>query len=89
MEIKYNTKNLKEMTDIYELARGVFHHLDYENIEIDFELAASRMTGDPDGLLEHNSVTISWSSKPGYQDYLKLELLNNLIERFVNHCKEK
>lgn len=72
MEIRYDTKDLKEMTDIYELAKSIFHHLNHENIEIDFEL-------------ESDSVTLSWSSKPEYQDYMKLELLNNLIDRFTSY----
>ena len=80
MEIKFNTNGYSETIDIYELARGVFHHFDHENILVDYK------TKFDDNVYE---VIIKWSSEPSYRDYTKLEILNNLITRFTSYGKEE
>lgn len=80
MEVKFNTKDYSETRDIYELARGVFHHFDHDNITVDFK------TEFDDNDYE---VSIKWSSEPSYRDYTKLETLNNLIARFTSYGKEE
>ena len=77
MEIKIKTNSWSETNAVYDLARGVYHHLDKDDGEIDITYENNILDDD------YDSYVLLTITKTTYTSICKLHTLMDLVKTFT------